>query len=188
MDQPAVSVLVERVRAGEPEAYAELYRTFRPRVLGLCRYLLGSRTDAEDAAGDIFARLPRAMNTYDATQPFPRWLLSVASHHCVDLLRKRRSEQRVIDPDDSRSQFASSAEPSPLSQVLSIEAQERLRKTIAELPELYRLPLVLRYYNELTYEEIARALHLSRNDVATRIFRAKKQLRAAMEMQGEEQS
>ena len=96
MDEATLKVLVQRADANDAGALADLYREFRPRVFGLCRYMLGSREEAEDATSEIFARLQRAMKSYDASLPFPRWLLSITGHYCVDLLRKRRLEQRVF--------------------------------------------------------------------------------------------
>jgi RNA polymerase sigma-70 factor (ECF subfamily) len=70
-----------------------------------------------------------------------------------------------------------SPELSPLSAVIETEERARVRDAIARLPDSYRVPLVLRYYSELSYEEIARQLQLQRNHVATLIFRAKQELR-----------
>ena len=74
MDEAALSAVLQRAGAGDAKAFDAVYRHFHPRVLGLCRYLLGSRTEAEDAASGVFARLPKAMKSYDASLPFPRWL------------------------------------------------------------------------------------------------------------------
>jgi RNA polymerase sigma-70 factor, ECF subfamily len=70
-----------------------------------------------------------------------------------------------------------SSEPSPLSAVISTEQRVQVRDVIARLPQNYRLPLVLRYYGELSYDEIAQQLGVQRNHVATLIFRAKQELR-----------
>ena len=98
LDDATLSALAKRAGADDKEALAALYRFFHRRVFGLCRYLLGSETEAEDAASEVFTRLPRAMNTYDASLPFPRWLMSVTSHYCVDLLRKRKVQVRLFEP------------------------------------------------------------------------------------------
>jgi RNA polymerase sigma-70 factor, ECF subfamily len=173
-------LLLMQAGAGDRESLGELYRRFHPRVLGLCRYLLGSPAEAEDAAADVFARLPNAMKTYDSSLPFPRWLLSVAGHHCVDQLRRRRVEQRLFELAESEPLAATASEPSTLESLISAESQERVRQEIARLPDRYRAPLTLRYYSELSYDEIGAALRIPRSNVATLIFRAKKQLRSAL--------
>jgi RNA polymerase sigma-70 factor (ECF subfamily) len=180
VDDTTLSALVKRAGAADKEALAALYRHFHRRVFGLCRYLLGSETEAEDAASDVFIRLPRAMNSYDTSLPFPRWLMSVTTHHCLDLLRKRKVESRLFDPAEADAPEPVSARPSPLQEVLTAESRDKVRRAVAALPERYRLPLTLRYYNEMSYDEIAATLELTRAHVATLIFRAKKELRQAL--------
>ncbi len=180
MDTARLSLVLQRTAAGDAEALAELYRHFHRRVLGLCRYLLGSEHEAEDAANDIFARLQGAMRTYDRSLPFPRWLLSVANNHCLDLLRKRRAERRVFEAASSQAPEPPTPGPSPLQELLSAEAQGAVRAAVAVLPERYRVPLVMRYYSDFSYEEIAAALGLTRSNVAILIFRGKRELRGAL--------
>jgi RNA polymerase sigma-70 factor, ECF subfamily len=180
LDDATLSALVKRAGAADKEALAALYRHFHRRVFGLCRYLLGSETEAEDAASDVFTRLPRAMNSYDTSLPFPRWLMSVTTHHCLDLLRKRKVESRLFEPAEADAPEPTSATPSPLQEVLTAESRDKVRRAVAVLPERYRLPLTLRYYNEMSYDEIAATLDLTRAHVATLIFRSKKELRRAL--------
>lgn len=167
--------------AGGPERYADLYEEFHPRVLRLCSHLLGSRDDAEDASSEVFARLPRAMRTYNSALPFSRWLSGVTSHYCVDVLRKRRSEQRVFVPADPDWPEPAGPGRSPLEELLLNEERETVRAAIARLPERYRSPLVMRYYEDLSCDEIAHKLNLSLANVKTLIFRAKKELRGMLE-------
>jgi RNA polymerase sigma-70 factor, ECF subfamily len=180
LDDARLSELVKRASAADKEALAALYRHFHRRVFGLCRYLLGSKTEAGDAASDVFTRLARAMNSYDTSLPFPRWLMSVTTHHCLDLLRKRKVESRLFEPAEADAPEPVSATPSPLQEVLTAESRDKVRRAVAALSHRYRLPLTLRYYNEMSYDEIAATLDLTRAHVATLIFRAKKELRRAL--------
>ena len=175
-----MSTAAVKMLAGDREAYGEVYREFHPRVAGLCHNLLGSPDEAQDASSEVFARLPVALKTYDSAMPFSRWLSSVASHYCVDLLRKRRSEQRVIQPAGPETPEPAARVASPLQALLLEEARTAVRAAVADLPERYRLPLALRYYHELSYDEIAQRLELSRSNVATLIFRAKDELRRVL--------
>lgn len=170
-----------KLQGGDRQAYGEVYREFHPRVLGLCRYLLGSHDEAEDASNEVFVRLPAAVKTYDTALPFSRWLASVASHYCIDLLRRRRSEQRVLEPTDPEAPEPAASDTSPLEDLLAREERTRVRAAIARLPERYSVPLVLRYYNEMSYEEIAERLGVSHENVKTLIFRAKEKLRKSLE-------
>ena len=176
-----MNLVAVKLQGGDRQAYGEVYREFHPRVLGLCRYLLGSHDEAEDASNEVFVRLPAAVKTYDTSLPFSRWLASVASHYCIDLLRRRRSEQRVLEPADPEGPEPAASDTSPLEDLLAQEERKRVRAAIARLPERYSIPLVLRYYNEMSYEEIAERLGVSHENVKTLIFRAKEKLRKSLE-------
>src|SRR6266568_7907241 len=171
--------VIERAQGHDAEALGEIYRRYVRRVFGLCRYMLDSRESAEDATSEVFLKLQRSIESYDGSIPFARWLLRVAGNQCIDALRRqRRGRQVIVDVDDGATVAeAASAEPSPLGAVMGKEERAQVRDAIARLPENYRLPLVLRYYGELSYDEIAQQLDLQRNYVATLIFRAKQELR-----------
>jgi len=177
VETQALDPLVTRARGGNEQAFAELYRLYRRRVFGLCRHMLLSLEAAEDATSEVFLRARRAMSTFDNTLPFDRWLLSIASHHCIDQLRRRRIERRLFEAPAAEAPEPPGAAPSPLSQLVSLERRDSVRECLAALPEHYRAPILLRYYSEMSYDQIATALGLSRNNVATQIFRAKQELR-----------
>lgn len=180
-DEARLQMVLTSAMNDNAEALGELYRLFRPRVFGLCRHLLGRQEDAEDATSEVFARLPTAIKSYERSLPFPRWLLSVTSHHCVDKLRRRQLEQRLFEVEPVEAIAVPVRQASPLEQVISDEGRERVRRAITGLAEQYRVPLTLRYYSDLSYDEIGAQLGLSRPNVATLIFRAKQQLRRALE-------
>ena len=171
--------VLERARGSDSEALAEIYRRYAQRVFGLCRYLLDSRESAEDATSEVFLKLQRSIESYDGSIPFPRWLLRVAGNHCIDALRRRqRGRKMFVEVEDGAVAIeAASTEPSPLGAVISKEERVQVRDAIARLPGNFRMPLVLRYYSELSYDEIAQQLGLERNYVAALIFRGKKELR-----------
>ena len=179
MEAADLENVIQRAQGHDAEALAEIYRLYSRRVFGLCRYMLDSRESAEDATSEVFLKLQRSIQSYDGSSPFHRWLLRVAGNHCVDALRRRkRGRQVVMEVEEGAAVIeATSPEPSPLGAVLSAEERAKVRDAIARLPENYRVPLVLRYYGELSYDEIAQQLGLQRNYVAALIFRAKQELR-----------
>ncbi len=171
--------VLERARGHDAEALGEIHHRYVRRVLGLCRYMLDSRESAEDATSEVFLKLQRSIDSYDGSIPFPRWLLRVAGNQCIDVLRRRRRERQVIvEVEDGAAVIeATSSEPSPLGTVIRMAEKAQLQTAIGRLPENYRVPLVLRYYSELSYDEIGQQLDLHRNHVAALIFRAKQELR-----------
>jgi RNA polymerase sigma-70 factor (ECF subfamily) len=179
MDGPNLESVIQRAQGHDAEALGEIYRLYARRIFGLCRYMLDSRESAEDATSEVFLKLQRAIESYDGSTPFPRWLLRVAGNQCIDALRSRkRSRQVIVEAEEGVAVIeATSPEPSPLGAVLSKEERGQVRDAIARLPENYRVPLVLRYYGELSYDEIAQQLGLKRDYVAALLFRAKQELR-----------
>lgn len=158
---------------------ADLYRHFQRRVFLLCRHLLRSKEEAEDATTEIFLRLQKAMNTYDGTRPFSHWLLRIATHYCVDRWRRNRLERFRFLQDVDLPQTPNSG-PAPLSRLLAEEQSAAVRAALSALPDYYRLPLVLRYYAELSYEQIATELGVTHTQVGVLIFRGKKELRQVL--------
>jgi RNA polymerase sigma-70 factor, ECF subfamily len=179
MEGQDLESVIERAQGHDAQALGEIHRRYVRRVFGLCRYMLDSRESAEDATSEVFLKLQRSIESYNGSIPFPRWLLRVAGNQCIDILRRRRRRQQVIvEVEDGAGVIeATSAEPSPLGAVISTEERVQLQAAIARLPENYRVPLVLRYYSELSYDEIGQQLGLERNHVAALIFRGKQELR-----------
>lgn len=167
-------------KALNPEDFGKLYQEFHPRVLMICRRTLGSLEEAEDAANDVFMKLPNSLETYDPSQPFARWLARVAGNHCIDLLRRRRSEQRVIEPVHHELPEPTAPLLSPVDDLLSKESSDAVRDAVFALPERYLVPLVMRYFSDLSYSEIARTLGTTKANVGLLIFRAKQQLRGIL--------
>ena len=133
---------------------------------------------AEDATHEIFLKTQRKLATYDPSLPISSWLSGIATNHCIDLLRRKTTEKRIFELDSADATVsAPSGVLSPLNELVAAERGDKVRRALSQLPEKYRVPLVLAYYNEMSYDEIAAALGLGRNHVATLIFRAKQQLR-----------
>lgn len=170
----------DAVPSGESDALAAIFKSHSRRVIGLCRHMLGDRALAEDAGAEVFLKLRTAIATYDSSSDFDRWLLRIAANHCIDLIRRRKLERRWMSEEDSAAD-APSQEASPLTQLLLKERQDEVTRAVEGLADAYRLPLVLRYYADLSYDEIAAELDMEKTQVAGRIFRAKHMLRALLE-------
>ena len=175
VDEAAIRVNVERARTGDAEAFGTLFRNFEADVGRLCRRMLGD--EAADATQETFLRARRSLATYDAAQPFRRWLLSIAAHHAIDRLRRRTTEGRLFEPGEIDVEALPHAGPSPLQGELQAERQRQLVAALDALPDRYRAPLVLRYFADLDYAAIAAALEITRSQVATLVFRGRRRLR-----------
>jgi RNA polymerase sigma-70 factor (ECF subfamily) len=160
-----------------PEALSTVYTTHYRHVLRVCRHFFRQREDAEDAAAEVFLKLHRVLETKNEEVPFVPWVSQVAGRHCIDKLRrgKRENGSRVDGAD--LSEVPDYATPSPLSQVLRGEERLEVREQLFRLPEKFKVALVLRYYKQMSYSEIACALKTRLPAVRMMIFRAKEQLR-----------
>ena len=187
VEDGTIRLLVERARAGDDEALAELFEEFRPVVLRLCTRMVGA-VDAEDSANETFQRAQLRLDRYDPNQPFGRWLLSIASHHCIDRLRRRNLEKRLFEPAVHEIDELAEHGGSALDELVQNQRQTAVRAAIDRLPDRHRAPLVLRYFAELDYEAIGGELGLTRSQVATSLFRAKQRLRKLLREEQEANS
>jgi RNA polymerase sigma-70 factor (ECF subfamily) len=162
------------------------FETVAPDVARLCRQLLGDPDAARDALAEVFLRARRGFASYDPERSFRSWVFAVASHYCIDLLRRRNREQRLFEPGADEAEAAAAPGPSPLRRLLEAEQRRRLEAAVEDLPPRYRAPLVLRFHAELSYDEIAARLGLNRAQVGTLLLRARRKLREALG--GEEMS
>jgi RNA polymerase sigma-70 factor (ECF subfamily) len=166
--------LVERTRRGDAEAYGELVRRYQTSVFNVCYRLVGERQEAEDLAQDALVRGFQRLETFDADRPFGPWVRKVAANVCLNALQRRAPWSLPLD--EERDDPIDAEQPDPA------EAQERrdraahLRQALAELPPHYRAVIELRHFQDLSYEEMSRALALPLSDIKTHLFRARRQL------------
>jgi len=166
MDMPEVEdgVLVRRVRQGNLEAYGELVRRYQGSVFGVCYRLLGERQEAEDLAQDAFLRGYQRLC----------WIRRVAANLCLN--RLQRSRLVTVELDEEGGWQGASTGPSPEAVTVRREQAEEIRAAILALPPVYRTVIELRHYQDATYDEIARTLHLPLSDVKSHLFRARRML------------
>jgi RNA polymerase sigma-70 factor, ECF subfamily len=162
-------------------AFAEHYRTHYRRVFGLCRQLLGKADRAEDAAQEVFLRAHAAFASYDPAQAFAGWILRIASNYCVDTLRRRGKEKQLFGTESDERIAAEADDTDVLGDLLTAERAAEVKAAVDALPERYRLPLVLAYYGDASYDEVAAELGITRTHAGTLICRAKQTLRRALE-------
>jgi RNA polymerase sigma-70 factor, ECF subfamily len=160
-----------------PEVLSTIYTTHYRHVLRVCRRFFRQREDAEDAAAEVFLKLHRVLETRDEAVPFLPWVSQVAARHCIDKLRQRKREKDSRVDRADLGEVPDDSTLSPLSRVLRREERLEVRAQVIRLPEKYLVPVVLRYYKEMSYSEIARALKRRLPAVRMMIFRAKEQLR-----------
>jgi len=173
---------VEDARHGDKHAFSRLVQAYQRPVYNLTYRMLGSIEEAEDAAQETFLRAYKRLGTYLPDKKFSNWILSIASHYCIDLLRRRRFQWLSVE-DDPVMAWLASDEEQPDDAALRREQAGEVRALLERLDPSYRAPLVLRYWHDLSYKEIADVLDLTEPAVKTRLHRARLQMAALIEGQ-----
>jgi len=168
---------VERLRAGDPDAFEQLVRAYQHRVFGVAVRMLGNAAEAEEIAQEVFLRVHRSVGEFRGEAKLSTWLYAIASRLCLNRLQsgerrhRRAGEEALADvPADDAGGGVERA-----------EVETALRQAIAALPEERRIVVVLRDVEGLSYEEIARALDLELGTVRSRLHRARLDLKAKLE-------
>ncbi len=163
---------------GDQQAFANLVTRYQRQVYNLAYRMLGGAEDAEDATQETFLRAYTALASFEMGRKFSSWLLSIASNLCIDILRRRR--YAWLSLDDVSFRLVSPIEE-PAGALLRWEESGQVQHLLQRLPEKYRLVVVLRYWYDLPYEEIAATTGLSLNTVKTRLHRARLMLARALQ-------
>jgi RNA polymerase sigma-70 factor (ECF subfamily) len=178
MDQQIEEIgWIKQSLAGDRAAFGQLMHRYTGAVYNLAYRMLGNAEDAEDASQEIFLRAYTRLASFDRERRFSTWLLSIGSNYCIDRLRRRRFAWLTLDD----AAFAlPSGEPGPERSALNHEQRAIVQQALLKLPETYRLVMVLRYWQDLSYEEIARATGLPESTIKTRLHRARHMLAEAL--------
>jgi RNA polymerase sigma-70 factor (ECF subfamily) len=170
---------IARARAGDAEAWGELYHEYAPAIFRFCRRAMPTREDAEDATMEIFMKLRDKLTQYDQTRSFAAWLYKVAANHCWDLLRRRKTRQDK-ETEDLENVPLEHPDPNQLDKLIEQRTSEEVRRALDRLGARARMALVMRYYSDMSYDEIADALGVRRAFVGVVLLRARHELRQAL--------
>jgi len=176
LSDPTIIEWVNATIAGDQDAFAELVYTFQDAVFNLCYRMLGERTEAEDATQEAFLRAYTNLHRYDQNRSFNTWVLSIASNHCIDRIRKRKMLLLSIDEPLPANLALASDDPQPEQVAQMNERSAQVQALINQLPEDYRLAVVMRYWYDYSYAEIAEVLETTESAIKSRLFRARKML------------
>ncbi len=174
--------LVQRARKGDQDAFATLVVEHQCYVYNLALRVLRNEEEALDLAQETFVRAWMALPNFRGQSQFRTWLYRIATNLCYNRLPNlRRSLNDLGNEVITEIPETDVAFDNPAHGFESRELYTYLHQAIDELDENYRLLILLRYQNELSYEEIASMLNLPLGTVKTGLFRAKEQLRRALE-------
>jgi RNA polymerase sigma-70 factor (ECF subfamily) len=174
--------VLDQVQKGNQEAFTQLVETYQRPVFNLCYRMLGDANEAEDASQETFLRVYKNIKRYDHKRPFSTWLLSIAAHHCIDQIRKRHlvvvSMDAIpyLDPPDTS--------PGPETSFRLLEDQKKVEVLLKSLNSQDRAVVVMYYWYDFSYEEIAQSLSITVSAVKSRLHRARLILAQTWQKQG----
>jgi RNA polymerase sigma-70 factor (ECF subfamily) len=180
---------IERLRAGDRDAFADLVREHGPRMLGQARRFLPGEHDAQDAVQDAFLSAFRAIGTFDGRAQLSTWLHRITINACLMKLRtRRRRPERSIEsllptflPDGHQTRSAREWSEDPVNGLDREQTDRQIREALDELPDAHRTVLMLRDIEGLSTEHAAEVLEISQDAVKTRLHRARQALRTLLE-------
>lgn len=172
--------LVRQTLTGQSSAYEELVRRWSARILAFCHAKVGSSHAAEDLAQEALLRGYRSLSTLDEPEKFGCWLHGIALRTCLDWLKRKEYRQVGFDAAGSPQERLAATDEAPLERLSREEQMRVLMAEVEALPDECREVIMLYYYQDVTYQEIADALGVSAATVNARLSKARKLLRLRM--------
>ncbi len=173
-------LLVSSAQRGDKTAFVQLVEHYQIPVYNLAFRMLGNANDAEDAAQETFLRAFTRLKSFNGDQKFATWLLSIDAHYCIDRLRRRKHFTWLSLDDEFLTDSLSSDLPEPAEETLRQESQEEVERLLEHLSPANRLVVVLRYWHDLSIEEIAKTTGDSASSIKVRLHRARQALARVM--------
>jgi RNA polymerase sigma-70 factor (ECF subfamily) len=175
--------LMRLVSRGDMRALEEIIERHQSLVAGTVARMLGSNSDVEDIAQQVFIRVWKSAGRYVPRAKFTTWLLKITRNLVFNELRRSKRHAHIpiqIEPSAEEIPLRDETNPSPDASLLETELRQAIEQAIAQLPESQRMALILRRYEELSYDQIGEILDLSVPAVKSVLFRARTELRARL--------
>jgi RNA polymerase sigma-70 factor (ECF subfamily) len=172
--------IVQRVRAGDVDAFGHIVKGYERRVFGLAVMILRNREGADDVTQDAFVRAFERLDLYDVRRPFYPWLATITMRLSMNWLARHSPGARRETPIQPESSAYASAAPAALDVLVAEDEGRHLWRLVERLPLGERTAVVLHYRQELSVSEVASAIGVTAGTVKTLLFRARQHLRASL--------
>jgi RNA polymerase sigma factor (sigma-70 family) len=171
-------MLVIRAKDGDQKAYAELMQRYKDSIYFMALKMVNNKDDAMDLTVETFGKAFENIEKYKPDFAFSTWLFRIATNNCIDFIRKKRlnvvSLQSLSEEDKDEKQLQIASDTlNPEQTSIKKQESEKLKSIVEQLPQRYRTLIILRYYDEQSYEEIAQQLDLPLGTVKAQLFRAR---------------
>ncbi len=180
--------LMLRFKDGDEDGFRKLFSKYQNQMINFCFRFCSDRVLAEDLAQEVFLRVYRAAGRYRPDARFSTWIYRIAVNVCLNEFRKLKKNyltqsmnRPVEDAHGSRvTEYQDENQSSAHEMLASRQRDEQIKRALQKLPDQQRIAVVLRIYNEFSYDEIARQMAVSEGKVKTLIFRGRQQLKQSL--------
>jgi len=173
--------LIEACLTGDQECFTELVNRYKNLVYSIILRMTKDNDEASDLAQDVFLKVYKNLKSYTSAFRFSTWIMRITSNHVIDHHRKKKLDTISLEAHMTDTGFSGGAVASPEAVYLQREQTARINKIVADLPDMYKIPVVLYHQEGLSYQEIADKTGEPLSKVKNRIFRGRKLLKGLIE-------
>jgi RNA polymerase sigma-70 factor (ECF subfamily) len=168
--------LIIKCLGGEQQYFEELVTRYKKLIYSVVYNMINDKDEVNDISQEVFIRIYKALNRYNPEYKFSTWAVRIATNLCLDVIRKKKVDSTPMEEIED----FSNTQDTPENAYLGREKSERIRKAIADLPEKYRVPIILFHQNGMSYEEMTRILNEPMTIIKNRLYRARLMLRESL--------
>jgi RNA polymerase sigma-70 factor (ECF subfamily) len=168
--------IIQECLAGNSDIFAELVKRYKNLVFSVILRMVNDREEANDLAQDVFIKVYKNLDKYYPDFKFSTWIIRISTNHVIDHRRKRKQETVPWEEVE----FTLSTEESPEGAYIRREQKEELQKVVSDLPDMYKIPIMLYHEQGLSYQEISDIIDEPLSKVKNRIFRGRRMLKESL--------
>jgi len=172
--------LITACLEGDQECFSELVNRYKNLVYSIILRQTRDNEDANDIAQDVFLKIYKNLASYTPAFKFSTWVMRITGNHIIDRHRKKKLDTISYEEYAEAGSVVAATAPSPEAEFLRKEQTERINKIVADLPEIYQIPVVMYHSEGLSYQEISDKIGEPLSKVKNRIFRGRKMLKTLL--------
>jgi RNA polymerase sigma-70 factor (ECF subfamily) len=168
--------LIQSCLKGNQDSFAELVTRYKNLIYSVILRMVNDREEANDLAQDVFLKIYKNLDKYYPDYRFSTWVIRIATNHVIDYRRRKKQDSIALDDVE----FEMGTDESPESAYIAKERKNELKQVVSDLPDMYKIPIVLYHEQGLSYQEIADIIHEPLSKVKNRIFRGRRILKESL--------
>jgi len=176
--------LIRLALDGKISAFKSLVERYEKRAYLYARGMIGNGEDAYDLSQEAFIRVYKSLNRFDQSYPFGVWFFTILSNLCKNHLRKKYNRNEDINSEEFLDSLPAAESSKPDQALFQSDIKRLVWEAISELPAKFREIILLSHFEEMSYDQIAKALNMHRGSVMSRLYYARRKLREILEKKG----